>query len=105
MSNIHGINDYSDRRDRNAPGSLMGGFNDSGDPRQESFWNFTKNFCCPSFSFKSFIFIISLVDLIVYSITLFYGISLDPNQLLAPKLTTLDTFGMKVMNLITIRIL
>lgn len=106
--NLHGMNDIERNRqgggsgNRNMP--MMGGSNSepSGDPRQETFVKFIRDFCCPTFFFKSFVFIISCVDLIIYIITLAYGIKLVPNELLAPKTETLDMFGMKVINIYNI---
>ncbi len=96
MNNIHGINDISNRRgDGRFP--MIGGYNDpSGDPRREGFFTFIRDFCCPTFVFKSFIFIISCVDLVIYILTILYGIKMNPNELLAPTTDTLDKFGMKV---------
>lgn len=101
--NIHRLNEYDNRQPRgnnNNPGGyfpIPGGNNEAGgDPRKDSFWKFTRDFCCPQFSFKSFIFIISIIDLIVYIATLSFGITMNPNELLAPRTDTLDMFGMKV---------
>lgn len=66
-------------------------------PRQETFPSFIKNFCCPNLVWKSFIFIITIIDIIIYIITLCYGIDKKPNELLAPYPSTLDSFGMKVL--------
>jgi len=99
MSNIHGLgnlprnsNNNNDRRF-----GVLGGMDDSSqDPRTEGFFQFLKNFCCPTFVFKSVTFYISIIDVIIYLITLLYGINLNPNELLAPKTDVLDKFGMKV---------
>lgn len=96
MSNIHGLNNYnSNNRSQRYP--MMGGSNNpTGDPRNETFSQFLKDFCCPTFVFKSVIFSVSIIDVIIYIITLCYGIQPNPNELLAPLTTTLDNFGMKV---------
>ena len=100
--NIHGINEYSRNRGNNNQGNnqnnrmnFIGGASD-GDPRQESFGKFIKDFCCPKFFLISVIFFISLIDLILYITTLCFGVQVVYDQLLAPKIDTLDTFGMKV---------
>jgi hypothetical protein len=97
MNNIYGMGSLgrgarSMRRMR-----IMGQSDDNADPRSESFWNFSKSFCCPNFTFLSATFIISVLDVLIYLITLFHGgIKHTPTELLAPVPDTLDTFGMKV---------
>jgi membrane associated rhomboid family serine protease len=100
MSNIHRIGDYENDRNTGANRSnvpLLGsGLGNSGNPRKESFFTFLKNFCCPLSTIKSVIFCITVLDLIVYVITLFFGITAStPNNpsLLAPLPETLDNFG------------
>lgn len=66
------------------------------DPRKETIYHFFKFTCCPHFKFLSVVFCLSAIDLLIYIITLCFGIEMDPTQLLAPKYTTLDKFGMKV---------
>ncbi len=103
MSNIHRLGDYPNDRRSNDRMPMMGGMNNpSGDPRKESFLGFIKDFCCATFVFKSVIFIISVIDVVIYIATLCYGIKLDPNELLAPKTETLDMFGMKVLFILTL---
>jgi hypothetical protein len=96
MSNIYGINHNSRGAGNNPRLPMMGGSNPSGNPREESFGGFLKDFCCPTFHFKSVIFFVSLADVILYIITICYGINMNPNELLAPKTEVLDWFGMKV---------
>jgi hypothetical protein len=74
----------------------MGAGNDGGNPREESFCKFLKNFCCPMFLFKSVIFFVSIVDIVMYIISIAYGIKKDAKELLAPEIATLDWLGMKV---------
>ena len=98
MSNLHGFSDLRNS-DNAAPNqySMMGGnIGTGGDPRNESFFQFLKDFCCPKFLFLSVIFFISMIDLIMYIITISFGIKMSPNELLAPLPSTLDMFGMKV---------
>lgn len=73
------------------------GFNsdDDSDPRKTSFFAFLKNFLCPTFNFLSFTFIITMVDIVVFIITVALGIDRNPYVLLAPLNTTLNQFGMK----------
>jgi len=98
MSNIHGLGNLASNNNNNdrRTGVFGGMDNSSTDPRSEGFFQFLKNFCCPTFVFKSVTFYISLIDVIVYFITLLYGINMNPNELLAPKSDVLDNFGMKV---------
>ncbi len=98
-NNIHGLggdsNNRNNNRNNNSP-PLIGGGADGGDPREEGFFTFLKNFICPKFSFSSIIFYLSIADIVIFIATLLYGIKMDPNELLAPKTETLDNFGMKV---------
>ena len=70
--------------------------NSTNEIRKETFGHFLKSIFCPSFKFLSVTFIISCIDLIIYIITLCFGIKNTPTELLAPKYETLDTFGMKI---------
>lgn len=63
--------------------------------RQESFFQLISSICCPRFKFKSTIFILSCLDLLVYLVTLGFGIKISATELLAPEFQTLDLFGMK----------
>ena len=109
--NIHGFNDPNRNNDNNNNNNnnninnngyspvLFGQMDNNLDPgeiRKESFGHFLKSICCPTFTIKSFIFIISMIDIILYIITLCYkGIKKDATELLAPQFNSLDTFGMK----------
>ena len=42
-------------------------------PRNESFFDFMKFTCCPTFKWMSFISIISIVDIVIFCLTLTYG--------------------------------
>jgi len=74
----------------------MGNASDPGDPRKENFCKFLQNFCCPMFVFTSVIFFVSIVDVIMYCVSLGFGIQRSPTELLAPKFDTLNMLGMKV---------
>lgn len=96
MSNNPGFSDYNNLR-RNP--SLFGAniISNAGNPREESFWKFLNNFFCPFFKFKSFICLITIIDIIMYIVTLAYdGIDDIDNGLLAPTFKSLDLFGMSV---------
>lgn len=74
----------------------MGSTSSNENPREENFCKFLKNFCCPMFLFKSVIFFVSIVDLIMYFVSIGFGIQRTEKELLAPKTETLDMLGMKV---------
>lgn len=63
--------------------------------RDESFFHFLSSICCPDLSFLSVVFILSIINLLIYIITLFFGLKKTPTELLAPTFETLDKFGMK----------
>ena len=63
--------------------------------RNQSFLSWLKNIFCPNFKYTSVIFVLTCLDLIIYIITLLFGVKYTPNELLAPKFETLDLFGMK----------
>lgn len=68
----------------------------SGSPeeaRKETFWQMLKFIFCPYFTIRSFIFYITLIDIIMYFITVFYDY--NTNEFLQPKLDTLILFGAK----------
>jgi hypothetical protein len=100
MSNIRGIGDIESNQ--NNPNrqrvQLLGTSNIFGsDPRKETFPMFIRNFCCPLTSLKSFIFVISVIDVIVYIVTLCFGIgiSIPKNpQLLPPLPETLEKWSL-----------
>jgi hypothetical protein len=99
MSNIHRIADYennnnNNRRDRMP--MLGGNLSQYPDARKEPFSIFIKNFLCPSFTFKSFVFIISIINLVVYIISIAQGIEESKMYLLPPKEVTLDNMGSMV---------
>ena len=95
--NVFGINRLNRNLNRR---NFMNGNSEEGsgnDPRDDSFWKFSRDFCCPTFKFLSATFIISAIDVVIYLLTLIIGgIKPTPFELLAPTHDTLDTFGMKV---------
>ena len=104
-SNIHGINSFgnnnnnrnNDNNQNFRPAMLMSSENEPiGNIREETFPHFLKSMCCPHFTIQSVIFWVSLIDIIVYIITLCFGIQKSATELLAPTYNTLDKFGMKI---------
>jgi hypothetical protein len=104
MSNVHGIGDY-DRESgagnnaRSVP--ILGGGGNNGNPRKENFFSFIKNFCCPLSTWKSFIFAITMIDIIVYLITLCFGIGISTPKnpyLLPPTPETLEKLSLVLLN-------
>lgn len=104
MDNIHGFgnnNDNNNNVDQNNSGMMpvmmQGAENEQINYREQTFGGFLKDTCCPEFKTKSFIFVICIIDVVIYLLTLFYG-GIDgsnPSQLLAPTTEALDAFGMK----------
>ena len=64
--------------------------------RKESLLSWFKEIFCPNFKYTSIIFLLTSLDLLIYLITLFFGIKRVNNELLAPTYQTLDLFGMKI---------
>jgi len=66
-----------------------------GDPRKETFTDMMKFACCPTLTWKSFTAFITIVDIVMYIITL--SVNGGPNtkclEFLCPKGITLDQFG------------
>lgn len=97
MSNYAPFGD-NENRTRNVSLFAAGITSNSGNPRQETFGSFLKNFCCPQYKFKSFIMAITIIDIIIYIVTLSYDGIADVRNfgLLAPTYKALDFFGMSV---------
>ena len=100
--NIHGFNhddDNSNRRNNNNRPTQMMNIQSSklnSNPREETFGAFVKGVCCPWFTWKSVIFVVTVVDVVLFITCLCFGIKMEATELLAPTYTTLDKFGMKV---------
>lgn len=100
-SNIHGINhnqgyNNNNQYDPNDTEPIFSKFAYRGDPKQQSIPSFLKESICPFFSFKSFTFIIIVINIVIYIITLIpHG--LDDGDLylyfLPPSSVTLRDFG------------
>ncbi len=121
MSNVHGLGQY--RNDDNNNNRRMGGFGGQANnqrgadafgsqpllggglpqqtmhPRKENFWDSLKFACCPTFTVASFIFFITLVDILMYITTLIINIAegydFDFYNFLGPTSVILRDFGMK----------
>ena len=105
MANIHRIEDYqndnsrsfqpfdiatvSQEERRNLPFLDVHGKT----PRQDSFLEMLKFSFCPNFELRSFTSIISIIDIVIYIITLIYGGIVIPSLFLAPTKSTLNIFG------------
>lgn len=63
--------------------------------RSESLLDWLKDIFCPNFKYSSIIFIFTCIDIIIYIITICFGIKRSSTELLAPTYQTLDFFGMK----------
>jgi rhomboid protease GluP len=67
-----------------------------GDPREQTLLNYLKEVICPFFRFKSFSFIILMINLIVFIVSLIPN-GLEPSQksekFLPPSIVTLELFG------------
>lgn len=67
------------------------------DPRRETFFDMLKFTFCPTFTIFSFIFFITLIDVLVYITTLIANTAksypLDDSNFLGPSIITLNTFG------------
>lgn len=95
MANVHRLGDYnnqnnnygrpqfgSNQRVDNAFANqplLGGGMRNVQyvDPRRETFFDMLKFTCCPTFTVYSFIFFITMMDVIVYLVTVFVSIAGD----------------------------
>lgn len=76
-------------------GFLGYGDKENEDPRKTTFLDYLGSFLFPSFKLLSFTCIISVIDIIMFIITVSLGIDKNPDILLAPLASTLDTFGEK----------
>jgi membrane associated rhomboid family serine protease len=101
-SNIHGVSDnfYSNNNNNqnysndNSPVFARNLY--KGDPKAQSIPSFLKETLCPCFSFKSFSFIIIVINIVIYIITLIpHGLSQNDlkRYFLPPNEVTLETFG------------
>ena len=96
--NIHGFGDNT--RDKNDPYEdstpLLLKINYRGDPREQSIPNYLKQTICPFFSIKSFSFIIIVINIIIFIISLIpFGLNqnLINGYFLPPSNKALDIMG------------
>jgi len=69
--------------------------NNPGDPRRETFWTMLKSYFWPTFTWKSFIFIIIAIDVIMFIISLAKSNGLNNNYFLGIQVDTLCSLGAK----------
>lgn len=116
MANIHGMGEFNsgnNRREHLSASQRPDSFSNMGnfplfssgiandDPRSLGFFGTIQSIFCPFFKVRSFIAIISVIDVLMYLITLIHslsneGLSKDTKNFLGPNDGTLDTFGAKV---------
>jgi hypothetical protein len=96
--NIRGIGDLENNRynqgnsNRQGMPLLTSNFTSS-NPRKESFFFFLRSICCPLSTWKSFIAIIAMINVLIYIVTLCFGISeatKNNPSFLAPLGSTID---------------
>lgn len=63
--------------------------NNGGDPRRETFWTMLKSYFCPAFTWKSFIFIIIAIDVVMFIISLAKSDGLNNDYFLGINVSTL----------------
>jgi membrane associated rhomboid family serine protease len=96
-SNIHGIGESrnnGNNDDDSTPLFMMGNY--KGDPREQPVFSFLKQTLCPCFKFKSFSFIIIIVNIAIYIFSLFpHGLNEFQKEFyfLPPSGETLDKLG------------
>ena len=101
-SNIHGVDDIESNNSNEYQYSsedktfIFHKFNYKGDPRNQPILNFLKEAICPFFFFKSFSFIIIVINILIY-ISSFIPNGFEKSRLdqyfLPPSYKTLDLFG------------
>lgn len=107
-ANIHGFGDDNDNNNDNEPKDnnryyspdnttpIFDKYIYKGDPRNQSIISFLKEAICPLFQFKSFSFIVIIINIVVY-IASCIPHGLEENELgmyfLPPSYTTLDLLG------------
>lgn len=65
-----GDNQMNEEDARNNPLIRAFATSNGGDPRQETFWTMLKTYFCPTFTWKTCIFIIALLNLIMFVLSL-----------------------------------
>ena len=94
-SNVHLIGEDDDSESGNIT-PIYSKFAYKGDPREQSLLSYLKEIICPFFRFKSFSFIILVINFIVFIVSLIPN-GLEPSlksvKFLPPSVTTLELFG------------
>lgn len=121
MANIHRLGDYNNNNNQNnnygrpqfgggnqrvdnafanqplLGGGLRGGQNVQFiDPRRETIFDMLKFTCCPTFTVYSFIFFVTMIEILIYLVTVVVsaaGNGLNDGQFLGPDVMVLDEFG------------
>lgn len=117
MANIHGIRDLRGNQPEQPVGNqgnlsreaelFMVDARDM-DPRKVSHCKTLQLILCPYFKFNSFLFIVSVIQIIFYITTIIYSLCIDHklspdlSSFLGPCTSTLVTFGAKVLFLFTL---
>ena len=114
MSNIHGIGDYSSNPNQNNNNNNQGNFSGGDgqipnflrnfmqarrvdrDPRKESFLDFLKFTVCPTLTMRSFISIVTIMEIITYLICIIGSCveysGINPNVFLGVNQDLLNNF-------------
>ena len=105
-ANIHGIDHHNNSNDAdvtkhyeydlNSGTSIYSKFSYKGDPREQTVISFIKETLCPFFTFKSFSFVVIVLNMLLYIITLcVHGLDVVYMyyDFLPPSSLTLDQFG------------
>jgi len=94
MKNTNLIGDDDNSSDINSP--IFSKIKYQGDPRKQSFCSYLNEVICPFFTFKSFSFLILMINFIVFIISLIPN-GLEPSlkaiKLLPPSIETLELLG------------
>ena len=99
MSNVHGIDENYENESQHTENSLplLFKINYRGNPREQSIPNYLKQILCPFFSFKSFSFIIIVINIVIFIVSLIpHGIDqsdIKYKYFLPPSLETLGIMG------------
>ena len=118
MANVHGLNDNRNNNNNNIfrnyriannrennenqNGMFLLGGDDNINPREETLWHFLKNLFCPRLEYKSFIFIIIIINITAYLLTLIlFGVKEISNNtsFLTPKKLEKYSLSREVKNI------
>ena len=96
--NIRGVGDLENNNQGNSNSNRQGmplltSNLISSNPRKESFFFFMRSMCCPLSTWKSFIAVIAVINILVYIVTLSFGITEAKKEnpsFLAPLESTME---------------